>query len=622
MCGIAGILSNTSEELDIKPMLEVLSHRGPDDSGIWKDQNSGIILGHRRLSIIDLSPSGHQPMSYADGRFWIVFNGEIYNYKDLREELQKKGFSFKTTSDTEVVIAAFTYWGVNSLKRLRGMFAFALWDKKDQSLYLVRDRIGIKPLLWTESNGEIIFASEIKSIMASGKVARVIEPQSILDLLATGSVCQPRTMLQGVKMLDPGTCLIIKKGGIKKFISFWNGVDEAAVLRPELAGLSYRECVKLTRQKLEEATRFHLIADVPIGSFLSGGIDSTAVTALMAMNTSERVRSFTIGFESSLELKHELEPARLAAEKFNCIHTEVILSGKDVEESFEDMVLSMDQPSYDGANTYFVSRATSSAVKVALSGLGGDELFAGYPHFATLQKADRINQNICGRTLAIIHKIRPNKYTEAAFTRNYPISTRYANLRRCMSDKSLIYSLSDSLKKVFNPAFLEDYISPFIIESQEIHSRTTYIESRHYLRNTLLRDADVMSMAHGLEIRPVLLDHKLMEHALALPDSAKIRNGIRKSVLIDSVKDLLPKTLLTRPKTGFELPTNVWLTTNLKYRVVACLDSEILNQIFNKRFISYLKKSFKNNQELRLIWTLVVLHEWLIKNQYQVPYII
>lgn len=330
-----------------------------------------VAFGHTRLSIIDLSPAGRQPMMHGDGRFWITLNGEIYNYQELRRQLENEGAVFATHTDTEVILAAWARWGIDAVHRFRGMFAFGLWDRQERRLVLVRDRLGIKPLLWAEVPHGLVFASELKALLASGLVDPVLEPRGILDLLATGSVCQPGTMIRGVRNLEPGTCLVVEPDSRRESIRYWDAVASVTALRPELAKFSYADAVCMVRDRLEEACRYHLVADVRVGSFLSGGVDSTAITALMTRQMTEPVKSFSVGFENIGEFRHELDAARLAADHMGCDHTEVIISGRDVEDTFNDLIHTIDQPSHDGANTYFVSRAAHGNVKVVLSGLGG-----------------------------------------------------------------------------------------------------------------------------------------------------------------------------------------------------------------------------------------------------------
>ncbi len=619
MCGIAGVIGNKAETKPVERMIRALSHRGPDESGLWEDSTGGAILGHTRLSIIDLSSAGHQPMTHGNGRYWITFNGEIYNYQDLHKELENDGVKFASHSDTEVILAAFAMWGTKCFERLRGMFALALWDRQDRRLVLARDRLGIKPLLWAKTSDGLIFASEIKAILTSGLVEAVIEPRAIFDLLATGSVCQPGTMIRGVQALEPGACLVVEPNNVYQRIRYWDAAEAAARLRPELAKLSYEESVHNLRERFDEACRYHLVSDVTVGSFLSGGIDSTAVTALMSQHMNKKVKTFSLGFESTPKVKNELGAAKLAAHYIGCEHTEIILTDQDISEGFDELVCAIDQPSHDGTNTYFVSRAARQAVKVVLSGLGGDEFFAGYPHFRWLQDASKRQAQLSDYILSALHRFRPNRFSRISELRCHKIERRYADTRRACSDSAIAASLADSLLANFQPGFLEAYIMPFIDWKIDPISQASLVEGHHYLRNTLLRDVDAMSMRHGLEVRPVLLDHVLVEYALALLPDMKIREGRSKAILIDAVRDLLPLELLEYPKVGFVLPQGLWLRTILRDRLIDCLDSSWAHRVFTSPFLVKMKRNIDNEHETELLWTLLILISWADKYHCVLP---
>lgn len=611
MCGIAGYFSfQHTNRSTIDQMVRALARRGPNGEGVWTDPAAGIALGHTRLSIIDLSSAGRQPMTHAEGRFWITFNGEIYNYMELRHELEAAGVVFVTHTDTEVILAGWNRWGSKLLERLRGMFAFALWDRHENRLVLARDRLGIKPLVWAEIAGGIVFASELRSLLASSLVAPVAAPQAVFDLLATGSVRQPGTALRGVQTLEPGTCMSVEGDGRRSAMRYWDAADAAAPLRRELAGQPYSENVRLVRQRLEEACRYHLVSDVPVGSFLSGGIDSTAVTALMAQAMPQKVKSFSVGFSNTGRVVHELDAARTAAEHIGCEHTEVVLTGQMVADSFDDLVRCMDQPSHDGTNTYFVSQAARRNVTVALSGLGGDELFAGYPHFVILQNATRRPPAATDRLLAILHRLRPNRFTHTSSIRCLAPAERFAELRRVLPDAAIAAAVAQPLRAAFNPGFLESAVQPQIDETQDILVQTALVECQQYLLNTLLHDADVMSMGHSMEVRPILLDHKLVELALALPATAKIRDGRTKAVLKDAVCDLLPPSLLTRPKSGFELPLGAWLKSDLRDRLHEALAAPLAKEFFQPQFLATCGAGLDEGNRTKLQWSVLMFLSW------------
>jgi len=550
-------------------------------------------------------------MSNGDRTIWITYNGEIYNYKEIRNLLENNGYSFKTYTDTEVLLAGWVHWGFDVLSRLRGMFAFAIWDNEERRLALCRDRIGIKPLLFAETSSGLIFASTVNALMASGFVAPMLEPQGVFDILATGAVCQPRTIIRGVQCLKPGTCLLCGPGLSRKTITYWDLPDEVERLQPEVINLSYNDAVHRVRDLLEESCRYHLVADVPVGSFLSGGIDSTAITAIMSRQTNSVVKSFSIGFEQKGNFKHELDDARLMASHIGTNHTEAVIKGQDAEESFNELIRVVDQPSYDGANTFFVSRLATSKVKVALSGLGGDELFAGYEFFKDLQDAAISPRRRIDYIFYFIHNIRPNRFTLNAAWRCMTILQRYAQIRRGLSDRHIAKSLSDSMLKYFTPGFVESYVEQLLIDSQNPVTMTSIIECRHYLLNTLLRDADAMSMGHGLEVRPVMLDHRLVEYALSLPSHFKLEEKRLKAILKDAVANMLPAQLLERPKTGFSLPMGLWLRNEMRARLLTVLHGNTARVLFKPTFLKACRENIDSRGLERTLWTLLVLLSWI-----------
>lgn len=611
MCGIAGFISDCEDAgIRLERMVNSLVHRGPDGQGKWMDVNAGIALAQTRLSIIDLSEAGRQPMSYMKGRFWITFNGEIYNYKEIRNILEKKGYAFLSNSDTEVILAGWAHWGTDLLSRLRGMFAFAIWDCKERCLALCRDRMGIKPLLYYELASGIVFASTLNALMISGFVEPEIEPQGVFDIFSTGSVCQPRTLLRGVQSLEPGSCLLYSPNSGKKTFRYWNLTDAITALKPEMSRLTYNDSVRHVRDLLEEACRYNLVSDVPVGSFLSGGIDSTAITALMSRQSAKAIKSFSIGFERTSNMVDERKDAKIAASHIGTDHTEVILTGRDVEAAYDNMICCIDQPSFDGANTYFVSRAASAHVKVAISGLGGDELFAGYEHFLSLKNVANHDAQWSDRGMSVLHRLRPNRWTQTAALRCMTVPQRYVQLRRGLTDSGLQKAFVNALLQHFSVGYLDGYIAPLLNSAEDSVTQTSLIECRHYLLNTLLRDADAMSMGQGLEVRPLLLDHPLVEHALALPSNYKLQGSRYKAVLKDAVADLLPPSLLTRQKTGFTLPMDFWLQTSLRPRLLDALNGCTARSFFKPAFLKECHKNINNTYYARTLWTLLVFVSW------------
>ena len=612
MCGIAGLFGTPSAET-AAAMSHAIAHRGPDDSGSF-DAGS-VSLAHRRLSIIDVSSCGHQPMSYADGRYQIVFNGEIYNFAALRQELESLGHRFTSRSDTEVVLAAYAQWGDASVQRLRGMFAFALHDREKDELFLARDRFGIKPLYFTIQQGTFLFASELKALLASGLVARKLDPEALWFYLSLGSVPQPRTALAGVEMLRPGQTMRVRRDLSITTSRYWDLAEAGRGQMEALRGIDGATAARQLRVLLEEATRLHMVGDVPVGAFLSGGIDSTAVVGLMTRATGSRIRTFSVGFADDQSVADEREWARMAARMFDTEHTEVVVSGAEVAAQFDDLVQAIDQPSLDGTNTYIVSRATSRALKVALSGLGGDELFAGYAHFRRLHRAaqwdGRLKPAPAGWRRRVLRRV-PGRFLADRDLLTASAPDRYATLRRLAGDAEKLAMLDPRLAARMQQTPLGALYKPLLLAGIDDLAQTTYVETSRYLVDTLLRDADAMSMRWSLEVRPVLLDHVLAEFAFALPASLKLSKAQNKPLLVDAVRDLLPPGLAERKKLGFELPLQSWLTGPLRDRARSAFASAEARSIFSEEHLRATMAELDGGRRPALrVWSHLILIEWM-----------
>jgi asparagine synthase (glutamine-hydrolysing) len=607
MCGIAGIVG-TSPQQAAAAMSDALAHRGPDDDGVFLGQ--GIALVHRRLSIIDVSASGHQPMTYAQGRYTVVYNGEIYNFRDLRAELEPLGHRFVSQSDTEVLLAAYAQWGEDAVLRLRGMFAFAIYDAHERELFLARDRFGIKPLYFARAGSSFLFASELKALLASGLVRRKLDRDAFALYASLGSIPQPCTALAGVEVLPAAHAMLVRPDLSVRTMRYWDLAQASHSWRGEVGGLDSVSAPRRLRELLEEATRLHMIADVPVGAFLSGGIDSTAVVGLMTRASGQRIRTFSVGFADDDSVTDEREWARLAANHFGSEHTEVVISGQDVAADFDQLVHAIDQPSLDGTNTFLVSKAASRDLKVALSGLGGDELFAGYPHFHRLSRAAnfrfprRLARHIPGRLL------HDRDLIAAA------PAERYATLRNLAADHEKPDIINRDLGIRHVP--LAQLYAPLLGDDRSSVAQTTYVEANRYLADTLLRDADAMAMSHSLEVRPVLLDHRLAEFAYALPDELKL-GAINKPVLVDAVRDLLPPALVTRKKAGFELPLQSWLVGPLRERAIDAFNSEKARGLFAKPFLEATVAGLRAHEKPSLrVWGYLMLIEWVRSQRIEV----
>ena len=622
MCGISGVYG-VSDEVTVNRMIDAQIHRGPDGRGLWSDTENSVTFGHCRLSIIDTSSSGHQPMSYDNGRLWITYNGEIYNFKELRLELESFGHSFNSNSDTEVILAAYKHWGTKCLKKFRGMFAFALVDKNPPSgwpdFLLVRDRFGIKPLLYFEHKSEIWFSSELRGLLASGRVDRKIDQKALLDYLGVGAVFQNRTIIKGVRSLLPGHFMEIR-GKEKKIVRYWDLHENTKTLREELKDISTNKALSHLLVLLQEAAKYNLVSDVQVGAFLSGGIDSTAVVGLMGEESNKKIKTFSVGFDQKNQTIDERGFAKLASKHLDCEFKEIIVLSSDAKKIFSQIISDIDQPSIDGTNTWIVSQAASNSVKVAMSGLGGDELFAGYEHFKWLtEKRISIFDSYPKLLNAIekVHGFRPNFITEKLLFKIASSAKRLSMLRRIISD-------FDS-KKILNPKLQSSFAEHFINHQKQYLrtdadkiQQTSYAEIRGYLLSTLLRDGDIMSMAHGLEVRPMLLDHPLVEYIYALPEKFKSGKYEDKSFFIESVLKYFPPELKNRKKMGFELPFIHWMAGDLKPQFEELLNSPNAHAIFQSSYIKKTTQSLQKGNPPRALWAWGILLAWLEKHQLKI----
>ncbi|WP_333820783.1 asparagine synthase (glutamine-hydrolyzing) [Ohtaekwangia sp.] len=606
MCSIFGYISSKSVNPDI--FQQYLTHRGPDGHGIFKDDKTDLILGHGRLSIIDLSNSADQPMIDDDGNLILVFNGEIYNYLEIKADLSKRGHTFRTHSDTEVLLKAYKEFGKNCLTMLRGMFAFAIYDKQQETLFLARDRFGIKPLFYSFYQNQFVFASEVTPIVESGLIPKTISQQALDQFFLYGSVSQPNTIYSNISALMPASFLEVNVKNLKHTVTtYYSFVEESHKLR--YSSLSYQEAIEIIRSKLEEATRYHLVADVEVGAFLSGGVDSTAVVALMSKYTETPIKTFSVGFAGATEVADETTLARQSATLLGCNHTDIIVGESEIQNLFEGFIGSLDQPSVDGFNTYIVSKAAAKSVKVVLSGLGGDEIFGGYEHFKLIQESSAKTPNILEQVLQKIHQLRPNKYTSHVSLYGQTPSEAIIQQRTLLP-----YAVRKGLLR-------KPIAGNSITDHDDLNAlqQISKSEINNYLLNTLLRDSDVMSMAHSIECRPILLDHVLVEAAFAMPSNFKIRNGVKKSIFIDAVKDIVPAQVYQRKKTGFEMPLTTWLNKSLTSLTKDALESSAAKSIFSKNYIHESKTLAGQHRLKRHFWQSLVLLCWLNRSKATLP---
>ncbi len=600
-------------------MNAAIAHRGPDDEGSFID--NGIGLGHRRLSIIDLSANGHEPMFSNDGRFALVYNGELYNFKTLRLELQRSkvgdtepAYSFRTQSDAEVIIAAYQRWGAECLKYFNGMYAFAIWDKQEEELFIARDRLGIKPLYYWQGDDKIVFASEIRALLKSNLVPRKLDKSALCDYITFQTVHAPATIVEDVEMLLPGHYLLIKRSEANvpvKQQKYW-ALQDIALQSPVKP---YEQICKDVKELFFASVERRLVSDVPFGAFLSGGIDSSLVVAAMSQLMREKVRTFSVSFEES-EFS-EAPYAAQVAKQYNAEHHEIKLSLKLFLEKLPEAMSALDHPSGDGMNSYIVSEATKNAgITMALSGLGSDELFAGYPLFKRLYKLEKwkwvsgfpfISLPFYAMNL-VKHSATSAKLLEMAKLPNWELKNTYPLTRRNMMVNEAMQLLTPgaSFDKVLN-------INP----KHGILSKITVAELSNYLPDILLRDTDQMSMAHALEVRVPFLDYTLVEYIIGLPDNVKYPHTTKK-LLTDSMKGLLPENIINRKKMGFTFPWSVWMRNDLKPFCESNIYSLSEREYFNKNNLQSLWQRFLQGNPRTpwyKLWHLVALENWIKENK-------
>jgi asparagine synthase (glutamine-hydrolysing) len=623
MCGIFGIIvRNGRVDPDLlQRATDSLAHRGPDDSGTTIISETvpeplEIGIGNRRLAIQDLSPLGHQPMWDSETGNWIVFNGEIYNFPEIRQELQNSGIRFCGHSDTEVLLKAYGRWGEDCLSRLRGMFALAIWDKQRHRLFLARDPMGIKPLYYHQFNETFLFASEVRALLETGLVPRRLDPAGLSNYLSFGSAYDPITLIAGVCALRAGHFAIWEHSEFRER-KYWDLVAKTpAAHSGDLPDV------------VHDAVRMQTVSDVPVGVFLSGGIDSSAIAAILAQGGQD-VDTFSLVFEESDY--SEAEYSRAVSRKFGTRHHEMSISAQTALESLPGALSSMDQPSIDGFNTYLVARETRAAgIKVALSGLGGDEMFAGYQSFRSVPRMEKL--------LSV--------WSALPGAARAPLSSAFHVIAPSSDQNRKLHALATSNGHLIHPYFLSrmlftprqsDALSPFLdpeIRQRAAASqwecventrnfdpvnRVSYLEARCYMLNTLLRDSDVMSMAHGLEVRVPLLDHRLAETLKALPGPDKLGNGVPKPLLVNALKGALPDQIVRRRKRGFILPFEHWLRAELRSEVeqgLRRISEGPLARLVDGMAVSRVWNDFQQGRtSWSRPWSLFVLQRWCELNR-------
>lgn len=619
MCGIAGYFGQGNQETLAK-MTKTLSYRGPDDSGIFCDEKIG--LGHTRLSIIDLSSSGHQPMSNQAQTIWLVFNGEIYNFKDLQKNLEKKGYKFKSTSDTEVIIHLYEEYGENLFSKLNGMFALAIYDQTKKKIILARDRLGKKPLYWTIQKNTLIFGSELKSLLAHPNFTKDLNLESLNQYLLYEYVPTPNTIFKNTYKLEPGTYLIFD-GKTKNLKTFWD-------ITFSDSNLNEKEALSHLDQELNQAVKSRLVSDVPLGIFLSGGIDSSAICYYAQKNSTQKIKTFSIGFsEKSFD---ESIYARQVAKHLGTEHSEKIFDARECINIIPEVFDKLDEPLADSSilPTFLLSRFTREKVTVALGGDGGDELFMGYDTFLAEQFA-RYYDLVPGfikNAITAGANILPTSFSNISldfklkkFTAGFENNKNYrhhiwlgsfdksaraklfnANVWQSLKTKNEFTTLDNCLEKYKNIDFKKQLILLYL---------------KTYLMDDILVKMDRASMFNSLEVRTPFLDYKLVDFANSLPNKYKIRGTKRKYILNKLMEKKLPPEIIKRKKKGFGMPMAAWLAKDLKPLALDLLNEDSIKSqnLFEPAFITdLLKNHFEKKQDNRkTIWTLLVFQMWYNK---------
>jgi asparagine synthase (glutamine-hydrolysing) len=619
MCGIFGVI-HFSADRPISPTVEnalkLLEHRGPDEEGKWYGE--GIFLGMRRLSIIDLA-SGQQPIWNEDHSCGIVYNGELYNYLDIRPELISKGHIFRTNSDTEVILHAYEEWGNECLQHFNGMFAFAIWDSRRQTLFLARDRLGEKPLYYYRDSQRLIFGSEIKAILADPTVPRELHLYGLANFLAFGHAVAPETIYRNIFKLLPGHYLLVENGNIRNK-QYWDVGDEPQVHRGAI--FSEREYCELILNLLDDSVRRRMIADVPVGAFLSGGVDSSTVVALMKRHASGPVKTFSLGFDVG-GAYNELADAKIVADYLGTEHHELHVSHADLVNLLVKLVYHYDEPFGDAAGfpVYLLSEFARQHVKVVLAGDGGDEIFGGYRRYAAdlyapyyQQLPDFLTKRLFPKLVDRLPRLRRLKQ----LVHNLPIvdpASRYASWLVCFSSDlqaellqpQIFQAVAEHDPGWYYPYYYARLKPPACVDHL---NHLLYIDLKSWLPDAYMEKVDKAAMACSLETRLPLLDHRLVELAFHIPGQYKIQGWSTKQILKKAVSPLIPPSVLRKPKHGFAVPTDPWFRGDLKTFTYEVLFDQKTRQrgFFNMTFIEQLWKEHVHGQRL---WDT---HLWLLIN--------
>jgi asparagine synthase (glutamine-hydrolysing) len=607
MCGIAGVCGPGASSLSyaVERMCDNMTPRGPDDEGVVRlgRDEASVVLGARRLAIIDPTPAGHQPFFDQMRGNAVVFNGMIYNYRELKRDLEALGETFESNCDTEVVLKCYGHYGTGCVDRLRGMFAFAIWDAQKTALFVARDRLGIKPLYYAIVNDRFVFASQVKTLLASGLISPRLCSAGVRSFLAYGAVSDPITIIDGVRAIDAGQCATWTRDELSLH-GYWS---------PYAIPTSDHKGTNLTselRATLDNAVARHLISDVPLGIFLSGGVDSSTIASLATRHTAG-VKTISVAFEE--DSYSEAEYQRMVAAQLGCESLSVILSASDLLGHSADVFAAMDQPSFDGFNTYAVSLATSQAgIKVALSGLGADELFDGYSYVSRIRKLEAIRRLlgpgrvVAGHALAMLQGGTQGNKMRAWLGGELPPGAAYELLRRLFLPHEVTTLMADSWQEdtAGGPRLLDT--------SEDLWNQVSATDLSNYTKNVLLRDTDAMSMAVSLEVRVPFLDDELVQWLLSVPGDLK--KGAGKTTLVAAVRDLIPAAVADRKKQGFLLPIEGWMQGPMWDSLDATLGDppDAVDALLDAQAMRAVWRGFQDDREHWLrSWALYVLCRWV-----------
>lgn len=626
MCGICGFVKSNGkiEKALVERMLESMKQRGPDDKGIFSDteRNPFCVLGHRRLSIIDLA-TGHQPLSDEKGENWCVHNGEVYNFADLRNDLEKKGYRFRTKSDTEVIVNMYHAYGTECVKKFNGMFSFAIWNKKDRSLFLSRDRIGIKPLYYYFDGNNFVFSSSIKSFLVLDFVEREISTEALSEYLQYLYVNAPKSIFRSIKKLEPGSTLFFENGKVT-VEKYWNIASivkskEKSLIKDEKA------CIGEIKALLRDSVKKRLISDVPLGVFLSGGVDSSIITALASQGLASKVKTFSVTFKGK-GYYDESRFAKKVSRIFSTDHQEIEIS-PNLKTDLSGIVSFLDEPFADSSfiPTYYLSAFTRQNVKVALSGTGGDDIFAGYRRYAVNAAIDIFDRspNFAKKGLLfVMNNIIPTRKSrigeKALLAKRFFSVINIAKEKRHSTIMSFINKdmqkelLKSSRAALEEPDMLQGFSDYF--RDQPYVNRALYTDFLSYLAGDLLTKEDAATMAVGLEGRVPFLDHRLVEYSFQIEPGLKVRNLTTKYILKKAFEDILPRDILYREKHGFTFPISEYLKGDLKDVAKDILFSNT-HGLFNVNVIEgLLKTHLEGTEDLgQHIWALMVFNLWYEK---------